>query len=83
MVNGYSGNYPRSYLARLRPLQGFPDARSLAQLKDDGVRYLIVHGAFYSPSEIEGIHAALRDAGMAELVEQSDGEGPAHLFVAH
>jgi len=80
LVNGYSGNYPPSYLSRITRMHGFPDARSLLQLRRDGVRYVIVHRDVYSPAALEAIHAALSEAGMAELIELSDGEGPAHLF---
>src|SRR5262249_11675681 len=67
LVNGYSGNYPASYLARLERLRGFPDGTSLLQLRLDGVRYVVVHVAHYSAAQIDAIHGALGDAGMAEL----------------
>ena len=40
LVNGYSGVYPQSYLARLDRLLAFPDARALAQLRRDNVAYV-------------------------------------------
>lgn len=43
LVNGYSGTYPRSYLARLERLGNFPDSRSFRQLAADHVRYIILH----------------------------------------
>jgi hypothetical protein len=80
LVNGYSGNYPASYLARVDRLEGFPDDRSLRQLRADGVRYVIVHEGEYSSERLLRIHEALLGAGMAEVVEQDDGQGRAHLF---
>ena len=47
LVNGYSGVYPPSYLARLDRLLDFPDARALAQLRRDNVVYVVVHGSSY------------------------------------
>ena len=43
LVNGYSGVYPKSYLARAARMQRFPDATSIEQLRRDGVTYVIVH----------------------------------------
>ena len=49
LANGYSGFYPPSYLARLAALRHFPDDASIAQLRRDGVRYIVVHPASYGP----------------------------------
>jgi len=43
IVNGYSGAYPKSYLARLERLEDFPDQRAFRQLEADSVRYIILH----------------------------------------
>ena len=43
LVNGYSGTYPRSYLARLERLETFPDRGSFRQLAADHVSYIILH----------------------------------------
>ena len=43
LVNGYSGVYPKSYLARGARMQGFPDETSIEQLRRDGVTYVVVH----------------------------------------
>lgn len=82
LVNGYSGNYPASYIARLERLHGFPDERSLRQLDADGVRYVIVHSAPYSTPQFEAIRSTLADKGyMSELGRFDDGGGGAILFV--
>ena len=80
LVNGYSGNFPPSYLARIERLRGFPDATSLIQLRRDGVRYVVVHADRYSPPELETIRAALVQAGMAELGRFDAGGGDAVIF---
>lgn len=80
IVNGYSGNFPPSYLARLDRLIRFPDDRSLRQLRGDGVSYLIVHEVWFSASRLEAIRAALAQSGMAELGRFDDLEGKARLY---
>jgi hypothetical protein len=82
LVNGYSGVYPPSYLARMDRLRHFPDATSLRQLRRDGVRYVIVHEALYpadkGPEIVRdvGMLGDFRDAGTFD-----DGSGSAHVFV--
>ena len=43
ILNGYSGFYPRSYLNRLVRVARFPDEASVASLRRENVRYVIVH----------------------------------------
>ena len=83
LVNGYSGNYPASYVARLERLRGFPDETSIRQLHRDGVRYVIVHGAFYSGTEMDEIHSRLETARIVELGAFDAADGPARLYVVH
>jgi hypothetical protein len=47
LVNGYSGNYPRSYIDLLMAMRTFPDTGSLELLRQVGANILIVH-------EVEG-----------------------------
>ena len=42
-LNGYSGFYPPSYLNRLVRVARFPDEASVASLRRENVRYVIVH----------------------------------------
>ena len=58
-VNGYSGYYPPSYIARIDRLRGFPDAASTDALRRDGVRYVIVHPAAYPPDRAGQVLTAL------------------------
>ena len=43
LLNGYSGNYPASFLRLLSELETFPSADSMRVIKARGVRYLIMH----------------------------------------
>jgi hypothetical protein len=43
LVNGYSGHYPASYMNGLHVLQRFPDAASLEHLRQQRVRYVVLH----------------------------------------
>lgn len=47
LVNGYSGNYPQSYLELLHRLETFPDDRSIAELQARGVDIIILHRGLY------------------------------------
>jgi hypothetical protein len=81
IVNGYSGFYPASYLARLDDVAEFPDEKSIHRLRGDGVRYLVVHLIEFEPARRETVLNTLRnDFGLAELTRQSDGRGEAVVF---
>jgi hypothetical protein len=83
LVNGYSGVYPPSYLARLERLRDFPGEASLRQIQADGVRYVVVHQAEYSEAERSHVREGLAAIGMAELGTFPDGAGAATLYRAH
>jgi hypothetical protein len=81
LVNGYSGVYPASYLARLERLRSFPSSTSLMQLHHDGVRYVILHGKAYRPDTLAQIDAELQRAqGIRQLGVFDDGSAPAYLY---
>jgi hypothetical protein len=82
LVNGYSGNYPRSYLARLDRLRDFPDRRSVEQLRRDGVRYVIVHQNGYpAPATLTQVLAGIEASGaFTELGSFPDADAQAWLF---
>ncbi|MGE3520275.1 MAG: hypothetical protein AB7J63_15100 [Vicinamibacterales bacterium] len=65
LLNGYSGFYAPQYLEALPTLVEFPDSRSIALLRDRGVRYVIVHRAFYEPGKYTPL--ALRIGNTSEL----------------
>jgi hypothetical protein len=81
LVNGYSGTYPPSYLARLERLADFPGENSILQLRRDGVRYVIVHGAGYPPASFGQLHQRIETSNaLVELGTFKDAEGPAVLY---
>jgi hypothetical protein len=81
IVNGYSGIYPPSYLARLDRLVDFPDETALAQLRQDRVRYVIVHEAGYDAETLNVLRTLMERTGVfAELGSFTDGNGKAWLY---
>lgn len=81
LVNGYSGNYPPSYLARIDRLLDFPGERAMAQLRRDGVTYVIVHGSAYPGRALDELRGRIAAAGaLVELGSFDDLEGPAVLY---
>jgi hypothetical protein len=75
LLNGYSGFYPPSYLNRLARLARFPDAASVAALKRENVRYVIVHDDGYPEGERLRIVERLLRLGLARLGDFDDGWG--------
>jgi hypothetical protein len=80
IITGYSGNFPPSFLERMDRLRDFPSERALRQLRRDNVAYVVVHTAGYDPTQRELVYASLKDFGMADLGEFTDGEGLARLY---
>ena len=81
LVNGYSGYLPPSFVARMERLAAFPDASAIAQLRADGVRYVIVHeGSYIRAGESARIVAALSREGLRPLTRLHDGWAAATLF---
>ena len=51
LVNGYSGYFPPEYSQTVVRMENFPDDRSIAQLRNIGVRYIILHPNRYVGDE--------------------------------
>jgi hypothetical protein len=51
LVNGYSGYYWPPYLRTINRLRRLPDDSSISYLQTLGVRYIVVHRAFYRDRE--------------------------------
>jgi hypothetical protein len=47
LVNGYSGYRPDDVVDTMALMQSFPDDESVARLQELGVRYVLIHQAFY------------------------------------
>ena len=81
LVNGYSGYYPPSYAARMQRLATFPDPGSLAQLRADSVRYVVIHvGSYLRGSEAAGIVTTLEREGLTPVARLHDGWSAAAVF---
>jgi hypothetical protein len=81
IVNGYSGNYPPSYIARLVQLEGFPDDRSIRQLRRDEVAYVILHGSSYPGAALGDLRNRIALGGaLVELGSFEDAGGRAVLY---
>jgi hypothetical protein len=53
LLNGYSGFYPRSYIALLIAMRSFPDSRSIEHLQSMGATVLVVHDPQHGTDEYE------------------------------
>jgi hypothetical protein len=51
LVNGYSGFTPPDYHETRERMRTFPDDEAIERLTELGVRYVIVHQAYYAPDE--------------------------------
>jgi hypothetical protein len=51
LVNGYSGFTPPDYLETRERMRTFPDDEAIERLTELGVRYVLVHQAYYAPDE--------------------------------
>jgi Dolichyl-phosphate-mannose-protein mannosyltransferase len=81
LVNGYSGVYPSSYLARLDRLLGFPNEQALAQLRRDSVAYVLIHGSSYPQSEFLDLQIRIQlGSALVELGSFNDANGRAVLY---
>lgn len=75
LLNGYSGFYPRSYLLRLARLKRFPDEESVASLRREHVRYVIVHEDGYPAGERIRIIERLQRLNLTHVADFEDGWG--------
>lgn len=68
LVNGYSGFTPAAYEQFAADLKGFPDDRSVTALRALGVRYVLVHQAFYPPADYAGLAVKLATSPALRLL---------------
>ena len=74
-MNGQSGWLPPSYLDLLEEEKDFPSEKAIAYLRQRGVEYIGVHGAFYDPKKFAEVIAALDASREVELVTKAPWEG--------
>ena len=75
MVNGNSGFSPPSYLELLKRERDFPSAAAVDYLRERGVTYVALHGAFINPTRYRHTAELLEARGDLELVAVSPWEG--------
>ena len=84
IVNGNSGYYPAAYGDTVTSMENFPDDRSIAHLAGIGVRYIVVHRAFYDAEKYGSLIE--RMIGRQDLRRQgtfSDPLGDCELFTVN
>jgi hypothetical protein len=80
-LNGYSGYYPESYIARLDPMNTLPDSPAVEALLRNVVRYVIVHPHFYGAAQRDSILANVSsNPHFIEVGRFDDGLGTATVF---
>ena len=57
IVNGYSGFQARSFYPHAEALQGFPDDRSIAMMREIGVTHVFVHTSQYERDALRVLRA--------------------------
>jgi hypothetical protein len=81
LVNGYSGNYPASYVELLLTMRTFPDTGSLQYLQRAGATVLVVHEVEGSrPSFEYAVDRLTRDPNVRVLAQDVDGDGRVMFF---
>jgi len=75
MVNGNSGFSPPSYREMLKRERDFPSREAVDYLRERGVAYIALHGAFTNPTRYRHTAELLEARGDLELVAVSPWEG--------
>jgi len=74
-VHGYSGILPSSSEALFGELRTFPDARSIAHLKELGVTYVVAHVDRFGPEELVRFDEGVRSFAASLKLEYQDEHG--------
>jgi hypothetical protein len=83
LVNGYSGYHPGSHITLLDALRTLPDAESIRQLRQRGVRYVILHSAPDRPSYDAALRAISNHSAFTfQFREESDDEDVTTFILA-
>jgi hypothetical protein len=81
LLNGYSGNYPASYLELLLTMRSFPDTGSLEYLQRAGATVLIVHEVTGSrPSYEYAVERLTRDPKIMVWAQDTDAGSRVTFF---
>lgn len=68
LVNGYSGNFPSSYVELLARMRTFPSPDAIEYLRQRQVQYIVFHGEFVRPQDYDSIVTALDANPLLELI---------------
>lgn len=68
LLNGFSGFIPHSYRRRAVRLRGFPDRRSLREMRRVGVTHVVVHLDRYPPDEGRRLLTRIQQRSELELL---------------
>jgi len=78
LVNGYSGNAPRSYVQLCEVMRTFPSTASLRRLRQFGVRWVLVHDGLMTDREFAELMLRVEQSGAFRIVTTfPDGMGKA------
>lgn len=81
MLNGYSGNYPASYLRLLEEMGSFPDTSSIRYLQAAGATILVIHERPDSATPYDYAFERLaRDPSVRVLAQDRDGQWKVAFF---
>ena len=84
IVNGNSGYYPAAYSETVVRMENFPDDRSITQLANLGIRYVVVHRAFYDVAEYPSLVEQMkRRQDLRHQGTFSDPLGDCELFTVN
>jgi len=75
LVNGNSGHFPASYEELTKREADFPSVAAIQYLKQRGVQYFTVHGAFMDRDRYQSIVMELAARGDVQLVASAPWEG--------
>ena len=80
LVNGYSGNYPDSYILLLEAMVDFPSAASIRALRERRVTYIILHQAYSPEAYVQTIDALLHRPELEPVNNERRPEGDVAVF---
>ncbi len=81
LLNGYSGNYPDSYIELLVHMRSFPDTNSIKYLQEQGATILILHEVAGSrPSYKYAIERLVRDPKVQVIAHHHDAGSRVMFF---
>ena len=82
LVNGYSGYYPPEFAQTVVRTEHFPDDQSIAQLRNIGVRYVVLHRIYYDEATYHALlEKVLQRKELSPLGRYNDYYSECALFL--